>query len=283
MGTHPKSPSKVASTDQLLSEYLKADPSLIGERVANRFNAQDGNLPFLFKVLSIEKALSIQAHPDKKKATALHSAKPEIYKGSFVHHRQLCTFSLTQAMRKDPNHKPEMALALTPFRALCGFRPLLEILANINATPELASLIPPLIRHRFTLLPDTAPTPSPFSGTGPAIAEAKQGLQDIFTNIMTKDVEEIKKQLAALVARYEKGEEISGVSQEQIDLVLRLNSQFPGDVGVFCVFLLNYVTLNPGEAIFLGAGEPHAYVEGGEPLTLLIARACYKLYSARHY
>jgi mannose-6-phosphate isomerase len=84
MGTHSKSPSKVASTDQLLSECLKADPSLIGERVANQFGAQDGNLPFLFKVLSIEKALSIQAHPDKKKAAALHSAKPDIYKGTLT-------------------------------------------------------------------------------------------------------------------------------------------------------------------------------------------------------
>ena len=98
---------------------------------------------------------------------------------------------------------------------------------------------------------------------------------------MTKDVEEIKRQLATLVARYEKREEISGVSQELIDLVLRLNSQFPGDVGVFCVFLLNYVTLNPGEAIFLGAGEPHAYVEGGEP-PIFIRQACNKPHT-RHY
>lgn len=98
MGTHPKSPSKVAPTGQLLSEYLKADPSLIGEQVAKQFkDAQDGNLPFLFKVLSIGKALSIQAHPDKKKAATLHSAKPEIYKGSFATVNS-CEFSHTQAM-----------------------------------------------------------------------------------------------------------------------------------------------------------------------------------------
>ncbi|KXN90327.1 Mannose-6-phosphate isomerase [Leucoagaricus sp. SymC.cos] len=53
-----------------------------------------------------------------------------------------------------------------------------------------------------------------------------------------------------------------GESQELVDLVLRLNSQFPGDIGVFCPFLLNYITLQPGEAIFLGAGEPHAYIYG---------------------
>ncbi|KAF8347487.1 mannose-6-phosphate isomerase [Amanita rubescens] len=242
MGTHPKSPSTVASTNQILSEYLKENPSLMGEKIVNQFNAQDGNLPFLFKVLSIEKALSIQAHPNKKKAADLHAKQPDVY--------------------KDANHKPEMALALTPFRALCGWRPLPEVEAHIKATPELESLISPLVRRRFALLPDTSPTPSPFVGTGPAIAEAKQGLQDIFTCIMTKDEAEIKKQLEVLVQRYDKGEDIGGISQDLIDLVLRLNSQFPGDTGIFCVFLLNYVTLNPGEAIFLGAGEPHAYVEG---------------------
>ncbi len=170
---------------------------------------------------------------------------------------------------EDANHKPEMALALTPFRALCGWRPLPEVEAHIKATPELESLISPLVRRRFALLPDTSPTPSPFVGTGPAIAEAKQGLQDIFTCIMTKDETEIKKQLEVLVQRYKKGEDIGGVSQDLIDLVLRLDSQFPGDAGIFCVFLLNYVTLNPGEAIFLGAGEPHAYVEGGESVLFI--------------
>ena len=56
---------------------------------------------WLVKVLSVEKALSIQAHPDKELARTLHKLQPDVY--------------------KDGNHKPEMALAVTEFEALCGF------------------------------------------------------------------------------------------------------------------------------------------------------------------
>ncbi|KAJ6478477.1 mannose-6-phosphate isomerase-like protein [Mycena vitilis] len=101
MGTHPKSPSRVLDSNVALSEHLAAHPELIGKRVADRFDASNGNLPFLFKVLAMEKALSIQTHPDKQTAEVLFAQQPDIYKG--------------------PNHKPEMALALTQFSALCAF------------------------------------------------------------------------------------------------------------------------------------------------------------------
>lgn len=45
-------------------------------------------------------------------------------------------------------------------------------------------------------------------------------------------------------------------------LVLRLEMQYPSDVGVIAAFFLNLVKLNPGEALFLGANEPHAYLSG---------------------
>lgn len=81
MGTHPKSPSHVRFSGKTLSEHLASNPNLIGKRVIDRFDATDGNLPFLFKVLSIEKALSVQSHPDKKTAEILHAQQPSIYKG----------------------------------------------------------------------------------------------------------------------------------------------------------------------------------------------------------
>jgi mannose-6-phosphate isomerase len=81
MGTHVSSPSKVATSGDLLSDYLKQNQGDIGERIVDRFRASDGVLPFLFKVLSIEKALSIQTHPDKATAEKLHAEKPHIYKG----------------------------------------------------------------------------------------------------------------------------------------------------------------------------------------------------------
>lgn len=82
MGTHPKSPSHVFSSGTKLSEHLAAHPELIGEGVVNKFDASNGNLPFLLKVLSIEKALSIQSHPDKATAEKLHALQPDIYKGT---------------------------------------------------------------------------------------------------------------------------------------------------------------------------------------------------------
>lgn len=73
---------KLSDQSEPLSSYLKSHPSLIGDAVRARFpDADEGNLPFLFKVLSIEKALSIQTHPDKKTAELLHKELPNIYKG----------------------------------------------------------------------------------------------------------------------------------------------------------------------------------------------------------
>ena len=82
MGTHPKLPSRLPS-GELLSSYLKANPSQIGDQVSEAFpQSRDGALPFLLKVLSIGKALSIQAHPDKKLGAELHAKWPDIYTGA---------------------------------------------------------------------------------------------------------------------------------------------------------------------------------------------------------
>jgi mannose-6-phosphate isomerase len=86
MGTHPTSPSLVLSTNEPLSSHLAAHPELMGQNVIRRFESQGadrGNLPFLFKILSIRKALSIQAHPDKKQAEEFHKRLPGVYKGVF--------------------------------------------------------------------------------------------------------------------------------------------------------------------------------------------------------
>ena len=152
----------------------------------------------------------------------------------------------------DPNHKPEMALAITPFEALCGFRPLSEIANFLNSTPELQALIPPSIVDNFLLV----------SGSNPTQQAEKVVLKALFESLMTTDESIIHHQLDILVNRYQ-----SQITQENdiVKLILKLNKQFPGDIGIFCPFLLNYVRLDPGQAIFLGAGEPHAYISGGKP------------------
>jgi len=79
MGTHPSTPSIVKKTNKPLADVLAANPSLIGDKVAQKYGK--GQLPFLFKILSIHKALSIQAHPDKSLAKDLHARDPKNYKG----------------------------------------------------------------------------------------------------------------------------------------------------------------------------------------------------------
>lgn len=105
MGTHPKSPSRLLITDVTLSSYLASHPDLIGKSVLQKFNddgAGQGNLPFLFKVLSIEKALSIQSHPDKKAAEVLHQTQPDIYKGISKHIALLETSFILGMVRLKP-------------------------------------------------------------------------------------------------------------------------------------------------------------------------------------
>jgi len=82
MGTHPSCPSIVKETSQPLSEVLKSNGELLGEKVTKKFG--NAELPFLFKILSIHKALSIQAHPDKSLAKELHARDPKNYKGILV-------------------------------------------------------------------------------------------------------------------------------------------------------------------------------------------------------
>merc|ERR1719222_427226 len=86
-------------------------------------------LPFLLKVLSIQKALSIQAHPDRALAARLHRERPDVY--------------------KDPNHKPEISIALSDFEAMCGFRPVDEIVDFLNTVPELRSIVGAAVAHEL--------------------------------------------------------------------------------------------------------------------------------------
>ena len=84
MGTHPNVPATLTSdTSTTLAQHLTSNPKLVGDKVNEKFEVKDGNLPFLFKVLSIGTALSIQAHPDKKLAERLFKDHGDIYKGEY--------------------------------------------------------------------------------------------------------------------------------------------------------------------------------------------------------
>ncbi|KAI8870331.1 phosphomannose isomerase type I [Ramicandelaber brevisporus] len=232
MGTHPNAPSVVADpvtgerTSVSLSALIAKDPQrLLGSEIASKFG---GDLPFLFKVLSIGKALSIQAHPDKKLAEKLHSQSPHLY--------------------KDPNHKPEMALAITPFEGMCGFRPLAEIAQHLNEYPELRSVVGDSVSKQLEAVANNSQATKD---------EIQNALRNVFGAMMTHEASKVSELVNALVER---------VSDDGLGttngLVHKLNREFPGDVGVFSALLLNYVQLQPGQAIYLAANEPHAYISG---------------------
>lgn len=81
MGTHPSNPSKDVNTGLTLLELVNNNTALLSHGIAEKY---EGKLPFLFKILSIQKALSIQAHPDKKLAERLHSEDPKNYPGTLL-------------------------------------------------------------------------------------------------------------------------------------------------------------------------------------------------------
>ncbi|XP_066246373.1 mannose-6-phosphate isomerase [Euwallacea similis] len=214
MGTHVNAPSIIKATKENLSDLLYKHPEYLGSEVLAQFN----QLPFLFKVLSVSKALSIQAHPSKKHAEQLHAQFPEIY--------------------KDPNHKPEMAIALTEFEALCGFRPWSEIKVFISNISELQDIFKNI----------------QYTDDGQLIQQAfwevlicpKAKILDVINSLLTRFKESSKSERDFLCA----------------DLVEKLHSQYPFDNGILMVYFLNYIKLKPSEAIFLGANEPHAYLFG---------------------
>ena len=296
MGTHPSGPSMVLlempwRTITPLFEWLKLNPSMHGrrntlagpghvggmqQRRQSMLNLAKHGLPFLFKVLSVQTALSIQAHPDKDLAARLHAARPDMY--------------------KDDNHKPEMTLAVSNFEALCQFQKANHVLENLRACPELVAVVGEDAVARLAAAAEAAAPltpalgvqsdhvscsasgsvsgsaqPSPAGGDSPLPFDAanaqmqrlevvKPALQNLFANLMRAEPTVVKQHLDALIKRISLTNPMLRTPVDE--LAVRLHEQYPADVGVFCVYMLNYIVLKPGEALFLGANEPHAYISG---------------------
>ncbi|KAF2087349.1 mannose-6-phosphate isomerase [Saccharata proteae CBS 121410] len=236
MGTHPSLPSKDVETQRTLLDLVQDNQALMSTEISERYG---NKLPFLFKVLSIRKALSIQAHPNKKLAEQLHEKDPKNY--------------------PDDNHKPEMTIAITPFDGFCGFRPLAEISHFLSTVPPFRSLVGE----------DAA---SSFEKTvkGDDTEANKKALKAAFSSLMSSTPESITAASKDLLsAAKTKGEDFAAgggpspnSGSELANLIQRLDSQFPSDIGLFVLFFLNYVKLDVGEAMFLRADDIHAYLSG---------------------
>lgn len=148
-----------------------------------------------------------------------------------------------------------MAVALTSFSGFCGFRPPQQIVDYIQAVPEFAQILGSSVSKSFV---------DRFDGKQVGKDEVKAGLKEMFTALMKADPAEVKSAVATLVARLSKDPEVDAINREEVELIRTLNNDFEGDIGIFCTFVLNIVHLKPGEAVFLKANEPHAYLDGGE-------------------
>ena len=158
-----------------------------------------------------------------------------------------------------------MTIALTPFDGLCGFRPLAEITHFLNSVPSLRSLVGDSAAESFEKSVKGHET-----SDSKADAESnKKALQSLFSTLMNSNKSTVSKAASELVSSARKdgssfagGGGPSNEGQELADLVVRLNGQFEGDIGLFVLFFLNYVKLEVGEAMFLKADDIHAYLSG---------------------
>lgn len=164
-----------------------------------------------------------------------------------------------------------MTIAVTPFDGFCGFRPLKEIVHFLQNVPPLRNLVGETAAAKFEHAIQDHETPD----TPEHIAENKQALQMVFTALMTSEKANVADAAKELISSAEKGGPHfageggpSNSGQELADLVVRLNKEFEGDIGLFVLFFLNYVKLEVGEAMFLKADDIHAYLSGGKSISL---------------
>ncbi|MBF4569805.1 mannose-6-phosphate isomerase, class I [Plantibacter sp. VKM Ac-2880] len=228
LGAHPGAPTPIADPSTVgghadLERWLAADPTALGGR---------GSLPFLLKVLAAAHPLSLQAHPDLARAAAGFTAENARGVPIDASHRNY----------KDALHKPELIVALRDgFEALCGFR---ELDATDALLGELVASAPdPAAAARINLLREMVAAPDGLRDTVRILLEQLPGgLLD-----------------ALVVAAAAPG---SGEFDAERALVGRLAEEYPGDPGVAVALLLNLVTLDAGEALYLPAGNIHAYLRG---------------------
>ncbi|MBT3379884.1 MAG: mannose-6-phosphate isomerase, class I [Lentisphaerae bacterium] len=216
VGAHPALPCtfSVAGREWKLNDAIAEFPEeILGSRLVD---AGLRSLPLLLKILDCEAPLSIQAHPNRALARTLHQRHPDHY--------------------PDANHKPEVAIALTPFKALCRFRERAQIQGDLSRHAALSTL---------------------FSEQLDDVAEPRW-LRRAYRRLFGADSTEIGNALKTLTDTLAASQSPSPEDRCFSDLA----RHYPGDRGALCAYFLNTVELAPGEAIFLAPDEPHAYLHG---------------------
>lgn len=222
MGAHPRAASQL-----VLEEGTKSLQKMI-EQAPEVFLGPEcekryQGLPFLFKVLAAASPLSIQCHPSLEQAKAGFAEEEE--NGP--------PLSSPQRNYKDANHKPEIICALSDFTALNGFRSPQEILSGLEML-ELSLLQPLLV----------------------LLGKEPKGLERFYQNLLSLP-RKAKDELCKAAV-----EKCSQLKDERALWLLKLAKKYPSDMGIFSPFLLNLISLKPGEAMYLPARQLHAYLHG---------------------
>jgi len=190
-----------------------------------------GELPFLFKLLAVEKPLSIQAHPNKTQAA------------EGFNREEAAGLSLKNPMRnyKDPNHKPEIVCAITPFTLMAGFREPERICKSLEEFLSIALPLKEIISSLFRAL--------------------EAGSLSSFFRILN-NFSSLERQYLGNFILEKKPVSGGEISPEQWELMKSLAAAYSGDPAVISPLYLNLLTLQPGQAVFVPAGTLHAYVKG---------------------
>lgn len=239
MGAHPDSPSTALTPEGpvALDALIAANPdAMLGTQVQAAFGAK---LPFLTKLLAADSALSLQVHPTLARARERFADEEASGVAKNAAHRNY----------KDDNHKPEMLFALTDFEALCGFRPCAEAADLFRAVADAITAtgvpVPELLSRVAMTLNSRMAEPMVIRGAFEALIDGGEEARS----------------LVGLAASA-----LAGLPADGLDSALRtvvdLAAQYPGDPGVLISLLLNRVSLVPGQAVYLPAGNIHAYLSG---------------------
>jgi len=222
MGSHPGAPSRVR---------------LSGDTI--------GSLPYLLKLLAAEKPLSIQAHPSLEQAR----------KGFARENKEGLALNAPTRNYRDPNHKPEILCALTPFTGMCGFR----------SPSEIARLIATFLEG-----PPSAPAPTVVrEGLAPLLQaldepDADSALRNFFAALFASSPA-LREALTEFILRWDGTEDPPPAHEPEScewGLMRGFARQYPGDPAIIAPLYLNVFRLQPGEAIFLKASVLHAYIQG---------------------
>lgn len=230
IGAHPKAPSRLVTPGAAypLNAAIRHYPEeLLGKNVARQFS---NTLPYLLKILSANEPLSIQTHPTLTQAKVLHYKNAEHY--------------------PDENHKPEIAVALTPFTALVGFKSIPAIQDTFKQYPEIAALLPPSVKKEIR-------------NSSRNIREATRCIKNLY-NAFIDITQQTPAKYAAAVQRLAHRLRTQKRDSHPTDqlFLFALERYGDRDIGLFSIYFLNRIRLQPAEALFTTPGTPHAYIDG---------------------